>query len=126
MAPFITATLPLHSWRIITLHQRRSLLRRRFQSKNGDRPGFGTTVKADAAPGAAASLVTGRVHAIAAQFRRQFQTGGGAGFHAKPAALALFHADDYVPSWWACHTHLVAKVRIRSWCCNHFVCSQYS
>src|SRR5689334_22663169 len=43
------------------------------------------------------------MHAVSAQFRREQQAAWGAGFHAEPTALALFHVDKHFSVWCVGH-----------------------
>src|SRR5919109_4196816 len=103
MAPFMAATLPLHSWRIVSLRRGDNFLRRRLQSIDSDSAGLRTAIKANAAACAAASQIARRMHAVAAQLPRQFQALRGTRFHAQSAAFALFHADGDFSSRLARH-----------------------
>src|SRR5438045_402245 len=127
MAPLTTATLPLHSWRMRASFfgerwRRRSFPGRWLQPVDLQRARLRATVETNAAAGAAFPRVARGMYAISAQFPRQFQAFGRAGFHAQAAPLALLDINgDLAPR---CHVHLVAAA-IAAERCNHLVRSQY-
>src|SRR6266567_3778358 len=95
------------------------------EAKNRDGAWLRAAVEADAASGATFAGVVRRVHAVAAQFEREFKTLGRARLHAQPAPLAFVDVDCNVSSCLRCHSHLVATGSLAWGRCNHLVCSQY-
>jgi hypothetical protein len=63
------------------LHRRCNLFGRCGQSIDGDRARLGAAIEADAATGAIVARIARRMHAVMAEFRREFETLGGAGLY---------------------------------------------
>src|SRR6266576_4103936 len=111
----MTATLPLQSCRMFAscLHGR-SGFGWGCQAEHSDRARLRTAIKADAASGAIVAGIARRMHAVMAQFRREFQALGRAGFHAQPASLALLDIDRHFTARWARHAyHLISSLSHR-------------
>src|SRR5580765_4147632 len=107
----MTATLPLQSCRMFAscLHRRRRRFGGNCQAEDRDRPGLWTAIEADPTPGATVAAIMRRMDAVMAQFRREFQALGRAGFHAQPASLALLDINSHFTSRWARHAcHLIS------------------
>jgi len=103
----MTATLPLHRWRIIGslgLSHHRPGGR---QPVHGDCPWFWTTIEANPTARAVLASVAHGMYTIAAQLRCQEQAFGRAGLHAQPASLTFLDTDHHLSPRSPCHIYLV-------------------
>src|SRR5438445_183931 len=110
MAPFTTATLPLHSWRMFASFSH-DQLKRRQQAENCDGSRLRAAIEADAAAGAPLAGKACGMHAIGAQLGHQFETLGWARLHTQPTSFALFHVDRDSTARLR-HVHLAGAVDI--------------
>src|SRR5215469_16718477 len=93
----MTATLPLHRWRIIgSLGLSHHRLGGRRQPVHGDCPWLWTTIKANPTARAVLASVAHGMYTIAAQLRCQEQAFGRAGLHAQPASLTFLDTDHHL------------------------------
>src|SRR5438105_2138731 len=119
MAPFTTATLPLHSCRMFaSLH----FLGCR-QTVHRDRARLRTAVETNAAAGAVVSGVARGMHAVGTQAGIQFQALGRTAVHAKSATFTFVNVDGDLTACLSCHVHLPGAACATCGRCNHFVFS---